>query len=353
MIHRSRLHLLRAASAVLFFAIVPSATVSANDLSANDILVPVTARTPGAQGSVWRTDLTVTNVSRMTTAGVVITFSDGDTESFVTRTLLPRQTVVLDDVLFNTFSADNTVGIIRITSATSGAKLTANARVYNRGSASGEFGQGVQALPVDGLTRDHYLTGLSGLNGNRTNVGISNPWDIPVGFSIGLHDSDGEFRGSFTTVVGAKQVMQFNDVFSQFSSGPLEGATIHIVSEFGVYAYASVVRSDSGDARFVQGTGFARGHDLLLATGCSYAAPVNLVSAGETATDRWIVQLIAEETDPAGRVAQLAGEYGFTPAAIFEETKMFVAELTPEQIAQLRCDTAVTSIQQDHVVPVS
>lgn len=342
------IHQLKLTAALLFCISIPAATVSANDLAASDILVPVAGRTPGAHGSVWRTDLTITNVSPLASANVVITFSESDDEQFTTRTLGPRQTVVLEDVLFSTFSADDTAGIIRITSP--GAKLTANARIYNTGSAQGEFGQGVQALPVDGLTRDHYLTGLSGLDGNRTNVGISNPWDVPVGYTIELYDMDGELRGSFNTVVGAKQVMQYNDVFSQFSAGPLEGATVRIVSEFGVYAYASVVRSDSGDARFIQGTGFARGHDLLLPVGCSYAAPVNLVAPGETATDQWIVRLIEEETDPAGRVELLASEYGFTPSKVLEEVKMFVAPLTPDQIALLRCDPVIFWIQQDQLI---
>ena len=325
-----------------------SAAASASELTSSDILIPVVARTNGANGSVWRTDLTVTNLSRQSAASTIVTFSGGGEQKFQAYTLAPRETLVLDDVLFSTFAADDVFGIIRITSATPGALLTANARIYNRGSQQGEFGQGVQGLPVDGLGREHFLTGLSGLGGNRVNVGVSNPWDVEAGFTIGLYDRDGEFRGSFNTIVGPRDVLQFNDVFAQFPAGPLEGATIHIVSSIGVYPYASVVRNDSGDARFLNGTGFATSE--LLQARCSSAAPVTLAPAHRMPTGRWIVGLNSGETDPAGRAALLAAHYGFTVDEVIESMKWFVAAtLTPEQMARLRCDPAVALIQQDHV----
>lgn len=54
-----------------------------------------------------------------------------------------------------------------------------------------------------------------------------------------------------------------------------------------------------------------------------------------------------EEADPAGRIALLAEQYGFMPTNIDSALKMFIAPLTPQQIAALRCDTSVDYIQQN------
>ena len=349
----SRITFLRLAATVALFSSTVVSSAIAADFRGNDLLVPVASRTAGANGSIWRTDLTVSNLSGPTTGSVavVITFTSEGEQSFITRVIEPRETIVLEDVVQNTFERSDAIGTIRITSGTEGALLAANARIYNAGSSSGEFGQGVMALPVDGLTREHYLSGLTGVGGNRTNVGISNPWDIPNGYIITLNDGDGMYRGLVTSSVGPRQVVQLNDVFASFSTGPLEGATVHVMSHFPIYSYASIVRSDSGDARFIPGTGFARGHDELLPTVCSYAAPVNLTPPERTAAAGWIVKLIDEETDPAGRVAVLAESYGFIPTSVLESLKMFSAPLTPEQIAGLRCDTAVDYIQQNEFTP--
>jgi hypothetical protein len=331
---------------------VSSAAQTATNLESNDIFLPAVGRLPGALLTQWRTDLTVTNVSRLqelSTVHITFTRSDQPGEIFVTRTLSPRETLVLDDVVQNTFGLNAAFGSIRITSPTPRARLTANARVYNVGNFGGQYGQGVFALPVDGLTNEHHLTGLTALGDKRTNVGISNPWSVPVGVSINLYDRDGEARGGFNTEVGPRQVMQLNDVFSHFQSGPLEGATLHIVSSFGVYTYASVVRNDTGDAHFIPGTGFARGNVELMPTTCSYAAPVRLATPPATPAGDWIVKLSDDEVDVAGRSALLAQQYGFTVKEVLEPSKVFVADLTLEQIALLRCNTSVLWISQNTV----
>jgi hypothetical protein len=330
-------------------ALAPSAA-HAYDLTATDIFIPVVARTAGANGSQWRTDLTVTNVSRAPQAVTVfIKFIPTGTnqEHWSSEVLDPRQTLVLDDFIRNRFGLQNAVGTVRITSPSKGARLTANARIYNRGSVYGEFGQGVPALPVDGLTGEHYLTGLTALGGNRTNIGISNPWELEVQIWISLYDEYGDLRGAFATALGPRDLLQLNDVFAHFSTGPLEGATVHITSDSAVATYASIVRNDSGDARFITGSGFARGNEILLPTACSWAGPVNLVRPGTQAADGWIVRLRDNYVDPVGRAALLAQEYNFTVIQMLESLRSFHAELTPEQIALLRCNSAVALISQN------
>ena len=90
------------------------------------------------------------------------------------------------------------------------------------------------------------------MNGNRTNVGVSNPFDRHVLFWITLYDTSGESRGAFATSVAPRSFRQFNDIFSYFQAGPLHAAMIRISSsESAIYGYASIVRNDTGDATFV------------------------------------------------------------------------------------------------------
>lgn len=142
-------------------------------------------------------------------------------------------------------------GIVRVTWDEPNARITARARIYNIGGA-GEFGQGVPGVRPESLVSDVFLPGLSGVNGNRTNVGVSNPSSQPVLFWISLYDTSGAPRGAFATYVGPRSFRQFNDIFSHFQSAPLDAAMVRVTGTDGViYAYASIVRNDTGDATFV------------------------------------------------------------------------------------------------------
>jgi hypothetical protein len=110
----------------------------------------------------------------------------------------------------------------------------------------------VPGVRPEDLVTDHFLPGLSGLDGNRTNVGVSNPHNTDVLFWITLYDTSGLARGAFATSVPPRSYRQFNDIFSHFQSGPLNAAMIRVTaSNNTVYAYASIVRNDTGDATFV------------------------------------------------------------------------------------------------------
>jgi hypothetical protein len=82
-------------------------------------------------------------------------------------------------------------------------------------------------------------------------------------------------------------------------------------------------------------------------TSCSYAAPVLLTTPPSTPGEGWVVRLTDDQIDPAGRTALLAQQYGFEVSEVIEGLKMFVADLTLEQMARLRCDTSVLWIQQN------
>lgn len=338
---------------LMLAAALPSVSSDALDIAGNDLILPIVARTPGAYGSEWRTDVIVTNASRrMIDVPVTVTFhrSGGEPLSFST-TLQPRGSIALHDAVLDVFGLHEASGLIRVTSTIPNARLTARSRIYNVGGVQGEFGQTSQAIPASMLGTEIYLSGLEGLGANRTNVGIANPSAAEANAFLSLFEEDGTFRGGFSTAIPPSSVVQFNNIFSHFQAGPLDHATLVVTSSTGVYAYGSVVRSDSGDADFVTGIGGSLDDSIVLTPACAEPAPLQLARPGYEA-EGWIV-LFHEGVNAAQAVAELSSRLPITPTRIYQDAFAgFVADLGPETIAALRCEPTVQYIQQNELVPL-
>jgi hypothetical protein len=221
---------------------------------AAEVLIPAVHRGPGAFQTVWRSEIVLTNLSPDITLPVMVTITlhpNAGAPSSVSMPLSPKETIAVPDAVREWFGVEEGGGIVRVTWDDETARIAARARIYEVGGG-GEYGQGVPGLPVDALEADHYLPGLTGLDGNRTNVGVSNPHTTDVLVWIILYDTSGSSRGGFTLLVPARSYRQLNDIFSYFQAGPLNAAMIRVSStSLPVYAYASVVRNDTGDATFV------------------------------------------------------------------------------------------------------
>jgi hypothetical protein len=330
---------------VSMFAI-PPLFASPYDLGNNDVLIPIASRTAGAHGSVWQTDLALANVSRDVVADIALTFTADGVEKVISLTLAPRQSRILEDVVGRTFALAEAIGIIRVTATDPEARLTAHARIYNTANAVGEFGQTVPGLPVEALASQHFVTGLSAMGGKRTNVGLANPWDVENVVHVTLFDGEGQRRGDRSMSIGPRQVVQINDFFSQFPGvASLSEATVSVTSAFSIYAYASVVRNDSGDAHFISGSGVVLGRDPLLPR-CNSPRPVHITPPVGTPAPGWIVKLLGPKDQTVAVTETLAERYGFTVFGVFDQLGMFAAHLTNEQLAALRCDPAVDFVVQ-------
>lgn len=231
-------------------------TLTASSALAGEILIPAVYRGAGANDTLWRTELVVSNVTEMPAAPVVQTTvtlhrDNGETRE-VHLHLSPMEVLAIPDAVYEWFSVENGGGIVRVT-WDGEARIMARARVYNVGE-HGEYGQSMPGLETSRLLSHHYLTGISGVGGNRTNVGVSNPTTTDALVWIELFDTSGRSRGSIATGIPARSYRQFNDIFSYFQAGPLNAAMVRVAStNTVVYAYASIVRNDTGDATFVTG----------------------------------------------------------------------------------------------------
>ena len=244
----------------VFLSLMRFAVVAeASDFIGSDLLIPIAGRTGGAYGSTWQTDILVTNTSRFTSEPVLIVFRrDGKPDLEFSAAIEPCATLILRDVVRTTFGQESGTGTIRIIASSQRAALSARARIYNTASQVGEFGQIVQGVVVSKLTREAALPGLSGLAPNRTNVGIANATAELAQAVLTLWDRDGEMRRGILVEIPAGGFLVLNDVFAHLGTGPLDGATIHVVASHPFYAWASIVRSDSGDSDFVAASGIER-----------------------------------------------------------------------------------------------
>jgi hypothetical protein len=345
--------MIRTSLFAVFLALI-AVPAGAGDLAGRDVLLPIVARTPGALGTNWYTDLVITNLT--TTAPfptrVFIGYYANDGQLGVTRDLDVRESLVLPDVVKNTFGLDQSAGYVRVTAISPSARISVRARVFNRGASGGEYGQAIAGVPVDSISGEHFIAGLSGVDGNRSNVGVTNPWsmDIPVTFE--LFEASGLSRGSVNLVIGPRSVRQINNIFDWFGVAPFDGAMVRLKGAIPFFGYGTVVRNDSGDSTFVQGTGVVVGNDLLLPVQCSNPAPVLLAEPGSQTAGSWIV-MFQDAVDARTTTQQLAARLGFTPFIIYEFAfKGFAAELTPSTIAALRCDPTVKVVTENVQAPI-
>ncbi len=186
--HRSlsvRLGLL--AIAALLFAAIP---VSAQQI-AHTQFFPILARTSGAGGTQWVSDLAVHNMTD-STIQVGVQFLEADianifNPSFPDRfSMAPRATLVFEDALNELFGfTTNIKGAMVVTvdnqllpgaGNPEGAEILATTRTYNTGDPAGTFGQTVPATGevINAAPTKSIITGAINSTRFRSNLGAMN-----------------------------------------------------------------------------------------------------------------------------------------------------------------------------------
>jgi hypothetical protein len=329
---------------IILLLIIPAA--GAIEFAGRDLLIPVASRTHGAAGSVWQTDVVITNVStRAEAIDVAVSFRMNDSSSgLFTAQLAPRESLNLRDIVRETFGFEEAVGYLRIWTNHHNGRLLAWARIYNVGSPVGEFGQNAVGLDMFKLSRNTYLPGLSGVGGNRSNVGITNPSSVEILATLEIYERSGNLRGTGQIIVPPESVRQINNIFEVFGLTPFDGATVQITTSKDVYAYASVVRGDSGDASFITGSGVESiDGQSIVPPSCEHSAPLFLSPRPSWG---WIVRF-PERTNVLVTIAPLAEKYDFEPEYLYAGFPGFLASLSQSTIAALRCEVVVEAVEQN------
>lgn len=224
-----------------------------------DLVFPIVGRVAGANGTFYRTDLALLNLSGAATPVVLEYYAsgvDGMTSPTATATITldaNEETNLLGDQLQTLLGVSDGTGALRVV-ATRG--ITAVARIYNdvRANDGGTLSQFVPGLTSDWNRTTGALPLLSNTlpqlgSGYRTNVGWFNGSNAPSTITFRVHLDNGTLLESATRTVppGAQTQVSLNQLFPALA--PLDNLYVTFSTTGApLYVYASVIDNDNGDA---------------------------------------------------------------------------------------------------------
>ncbi|MEN8163507.1 MAG: S28 family serine protease [Acidobacteriota bacterium] len=209
--------------------------------------IPVAAHTPGLQGSVWRTDVTILNSCAVDAAvELVLHTADGDVSSIFEIAAGRQQ--LFEDVVNHLVDGDLN-GALEIRSD---IDVSAFSRTYNV-AGEGTFGQGLDSLSMDdGLVAGERVS-LQQLRQSehfRSNIGVLNMGAERARVAITLFDRLGSEVGTFSLSVDPGRTRQDTEPLRRrFGREDIVAgwAMVNVESGAGVWPYASVIDGRTGD----------------------------------------------------------------------------------------------------------
>lgn len=223
--------------------------------SAGSLIIPAAGTGPGANGSHWKSEVIIANLS-LSPVDLTLLFHDSTgVAGSSTLTLAARSTVSDEDIVASRFNRTSATGAIEIQAADV-SKLVVSSRTYNE-SATGRFGQDIPAVDASTLTpaSNSILLGPSSVAAQRFNFGIYAVTDATVEWT--LVRADGSTAVTLELPYTAGQQIQYNNgvqaVFgAAVASKDLDSVQALFKSGSGV-VYGSAIENVSGDPSFVRG----------------------------------------------------------------------------------------------------
>jgi len=227
-------------------------------LAASDVYVPGVAHLPGANGSLWRSDITFFNPTAEAMAASLVYVPETDLGELpdVSLDLDPGEALFMPDVLGDPAVVGGEVetkGYFVVSSEDDGPAPMTAARTYNQ-APEGTFGQGLKVYDSAFLVAEGGTADIPGVVHNtefRTNLGLLNSSpDAAAAVAIRVYDQLGTLIGSHAGYpLAAEQYVQF-DLFAAVGLGEAEtyaSVELEVVSGGPVAAYASVIDNRTQD----------------------------------------------------------------------------------------------------------
>ena len=232
-------------------AVVPSVPL------ATRLVLPSSARSPGAGGTFFTTELTVANTGAFE-ADVTVAFAthDADGGGAPTRDVrLPAgASVRWPDVLGTLFSIAEGWGALHVASTSPG--IVAAGQTTTPAQGGGTFGQSVPAFPPPEWIGPGTVRSIPGVRedgGFRTNLVLASATEAPVVAFLDLVAQDGTLLGRTTVPLPPLGMTQLARVARELgASGDVRGARLVLsVSPAGgaFAAYAVLIDASTGDPR--------------------------------------------------------------------------------------------------------
>lgn len=237
------------------------------------LMLPTTARSQGATGSFFTTDVWISNGSDANvTLQAEFLRAGGQDNSSPPKTSLvvnAHQSRVVNNILGSLFGVqDNWFGPIRFSvpgSAADRIAIVSRTSTPSTDGTPGTYGLSVEARDVStGSTAPICLTGLTQNTAFRSNVGIINLTGNPAPYGLALLNSTGATLATASSSLAPFAAAQ-SSLTSLFPSAVtpssnLDGLTVIVTpSNEALMAYATPVDNSTGDGAFISGIPFQSG----------------------------------------------------------------------------------------------
>ncbi|HLJ75741.1 MAG TPA: PKD domain-containing protein, partial [Thermoanaerobaculia bacterium] len=238
---------------------VASRQITVNAFAPYHSLVSASAQTSGANGSAWRTELTLFNSGNEAATGQYV-FVPGDGGTSVTMPLYiaPKQSITFQNALQDIFGMAAGAGAIAIdaSSAASTPSLKVESRTYTGALTGGTYGQAVPGVSPANLQPTLYLTGIESDTSYRTNIGLVNRTGTPASTQLTLYDSNGSIVSAANVAVAPNNFQQspLTSYFPSIAGVPYTALSMRVDASIAnaVSVYASVVDNKTQDPVYVQ-----------------------------------------------------------------------------------------------------
>jgi hypothetical protein len=221
---------------------------------AAQLVIPAAGTGPGANGSQWRSDVTIHSAAPRGTS-LTLRFLQATTLSApVTIDLAPRQTVAIEDVVRTKFHASGTGAVIIDMTDRDARSIAVNSRTLNvLGDA--EFGQDIPAIDVTNALREGdtgALTAASDVARERFNFGLYTLEATTIKWQV--LRANGSIAQIKSVDYPANAHVQYNNgIESLLGVTPQSNDTVYArVLSGKAIAYGSIVNT-TGDPTYVPG----------------------------------------------------------------------------------------------------
>ena len=209
------------------------------------LVIPAVGRSPGANGTFWRSDVTLFNPNA---DAISITLRFNGTSK--TLSLGARDTQVLDDILSSYGQTSGSNALYVSWSASTGPVVTS--RTYTSVETGGTYGQSID--PIALLSGSAHVPGLRNDSSFRSNIGFLNGGNEGETFTVVVLSPFGSELARTTLTMNAKEQRQYS-VSSLFPNVNASNFTLSVQGDDNaqLFTYGSMVDNASGDPVFFAG----------------------------------------------------------------------------------------------------
>lgn len=231
---------------ILLYASLWIAAVSSAFASTTRI-IPVAGHLAGANGTVWTTDVTLTNnTAAAMNVDLIFRLEESAPRTRSIRLAAGASTLLENAVAPSKFPGNNPSSWLGHLEIRAPGEVAASARIFTPGRNGGTFGSTYEAFDPTVLSTSGVIAGLVSSNRFRSNVAFTNPNDHAVEINYALRNASGNVTASRTLGLPAHSTRQL--AMSDTSSNTNDTRLSLFWSANGrAYAVGSIVDNRSGD----------------------------------------------------------------------------------------------------------